>query len=354
MAYTSSPFTGAEIDFSALAGIGQNIGQGYQRRKLADEMQGAISPDGTYDYNKMISIIAGRDPILGAKLATENEQAQVLAGYRNESLKPDSIREYEAIYGPIKVGSGNPTAGTPSGAPSPAEYAAARKVKPREFNVSDTDKLTEQAGMANQLGGLIQTFKPEFGGYTIPAQLDMAKKGLPTLNDTDKEASDWWDSYNQWVEPVRKGLYGAVLTGPDRAAFEAARITPKTDPDLIPGNLRKQHDIMTKAIQRKAETLKASNYDPTAVDAALALDPVDPAKDQARLTPEVSPPVVGGPETPALQAEVAKGGYGKQPMIPAPAKIDLLRQHANNPEARAAFDEIYGRGAAEFYLTRSR
>jgi hypothetical protein len=76
MAYTSSPFAGAQIDFSALAGIGQNIGQGYQRRKLADEMQAAFGPDGTLDYNKMMQIMSASRPMEAARMATQQQGAE--------------------------------------------------------------------------------------------------------------------------------------------------------------------------------------------------------------------------------------------------------------------------------------
>jgi hypothetical protein len=61
------------IDFSALAGIGQNIGQGYQRRALANDMQGAIGPDGTIDYNKAISVLMQRNPIAAMKLMSDQQ-----------------------------------------------------------------------------------------------------------------------------------------------------------------------------------------------------------------------------------------------------------------------------------------
>jgi hypothetical protein len=61
------------INFSALAGIGEDIGQGYQRRALAEDMKGAIGPDGTMNYDKMVAAIAGRRPELAAKMAMTHD-----------------------------------------------------------------------------------------------------------------------------------------------------------------------------------------------------------------------------------------------------------------------------------------
>jgi hypothetical protein len=99
MAYTSSPFAGAQIDFSALAGIGQNIGQGYQRRDLAEQMKGAIGPDGSVDYNKMIAVIAGKDPMKAAALAARKYEADADTDYRDRLLGFKQAQAEQAATG---------------------------------------------------------------------------------------------------------------------------------------------------------------------------------------------------------------------------------------------------------------
>src|SRR5688572_6550432 len=106
----ASPFAGPQIDFSALQGIGQSLGEGYQRRKLASEMQGVIGPDGTFDYDKAISVLMQRDPVLGMKLATQKQEADALASYNQNRIGvaqqaaiPDDIQLYNLYkqeYGP--------------------------------------------------------------------------------------------------------------------------------------------------------------------------------------------------------------------------------------------------------------
>jgi hypothetical protein len=58
------------IDFSALAGIGQSLGGALGQHNLGTALKGAVGPNGEYDYNKMISILAERKPELAAKMAT--------------------------------------------------------------------------------------------------------------------------------------------------------------------------------------------------------------------------------------------------------------------------------------------
>jgi hypothetical protein len=73
------------IDFSDLAGIGQNIGGAIGQHNLGTAMKDAMT-NGVYDYDKMIKVLAGRRPELAAKLATDRMAAESLAGYRRGQL----------------------------------------------------------------------------------------------------------------------------------------------------------------------------------------------------------------------------------------------------------------------------
>jgi hypothetical protein len=85
------------IDFSALAGIGQNIGGALGQHNLGTAMQEAIGPDGSYDYNKMIGVLAGRNPMLAAKLATQKSETDAENEYRRGML---DIARYNAAKPP--------------------------------------------------------------------------------------------------------------------------------------------------------------------------------------------------------------------------------------------------------------
>jgi hypothetical protein len=275
------------IDFSALAGIGQNLGGALGQHNLGTAMQDAMT-NGSYDYDKMISVLAGRMPLAAAKLATQKFETEAEAAYRNAVLGA-KVAEANRPPGPTTaMQDAEYFAGLPEGDPRRQYAPRGGAEKPREFSVADTDKLGDEAGSANELAGLITNFKKDYGGYSVPGQLGMAKAGYPTMNDTDVVAAQWWDDYGLWVEKARNELYKANVSPADRAEFEKSRVTPKTDPSAITKNLRKQHGIMARNIQRKRDTLKASNFDPVAIDTALKLDEL-PAE-------EAVPPTAGGPQ----------------------------------------------------------
>jgi hypothetical protein len=79
-----------------------------------------------------------------------------------------------------------------------------------------------------------------------------------------------------------------------------------------------------------------------------------------RLTPEApTAPVVQGSAAPGVNENTMVGGENigrttSQPPTPPKRALNALKAYQNNPQARAAFDEIYGPGAADFYLQKYR
>jgi hypothetical protein len=74
-------FNPTSINWSQLNDIGANIGQGYQRRALVKEMQGAFGPNGELDYDKMVQILSARRPEMAAKMAMSQQDASNRYGH---------------------------------------------------------------------------------------------------------------------------------------------------------------------------------------------------------------------------------------------------------------------------------
>jgi hypothetical protein len=112
------------IDFSALAGIGQNIGGALGQHNLGTAMQDAMGPDGkTPDFNKMVSVLAGRgQPLAVAKLLTEQMQAEALGAYRMAEANTPNYQSdpYGRLF---DSKSGNPPPGRGGGGGDPGNLA---------------------------------------------------------------------------------------------------------------------------------------------------------------------------------------------------------------------------------------
>jgi hypothetical protein len=92
-------FNPATIDFSALAGIGQNIGGALGQHNLGTAMRdsGAIGADGTLDYNKMVAVLAERRPELAAKMAVAQQEAA--NRYGHNLVFDEHGRAYQTMSG---------------------------------------------------------------------------------------------------------------------------------------------------------------------------------------------------------------------------------------------------------------
>jgi hypothetical protein len=65
--------------------------------------------------------------------------------------------------------------------------------------------------------------------------------------------------------------------------------------------------------------------------------------------PGAAPAGINAPPVPgATQLNVSPQGNARP--MPSPQKLSILKANANNPEARQAFDEIFGAGAADHFL----
>jgi hypothetical protein len=238
MAYTSSPFAGAQIDFSALAGIGQNIGQGYQRRALADEMQEAFNPDGTPNYQKMAQIISRRDAGAGVDVAQTNRKLDIAQQEEDRRLAEAAAR----------YGGGN--AAKPLSAPTlKLKYAA-------EDDMSSYDTSLANLGEARKLveGGIYE-------GGLAPIQSELGANwnyggvfDKTGALDTDKARRT--QQYTNIMGPAAMERMALELKG--STAYQELLTYQKmfADPRLPKETKIKQLDRLVAAIQRHKDTKK--------------------------------------------------------------------------------------------------
>jgi len=152
------------------------------------------------------------------------------------------------------------------------------KTPPRQFSTTDVEKLTEKGTKARDTLRFATSFKPEFSGPSTGGTLGMAAgRYLPegasrAINKDLPEAAQWWQDYDEFKNTVRKGTFGATLTGLERQAFERASINPAMNEKQIRENLGRQKLLVTEALKREANGLIAAGYDPKAISETLGLN----------------------------------------------------------------------------------
>jgi hypothetical protein len=166
--------------------------------------------------------------------------------------------------------------------------------KGRPMSITDITKLSEEGQKFSDLTRFGDTFKDNYSGYAMNAVgnlNNLAGRNLPeALVGKDKaDQANWWQGYDRYKNVVRHELYGAALTKPETAAFEAADITPGMQPEQVRKNLALQKEIVQNGLKRKASAMVAAGFDPKAIGAAYGVDltsiGVDPTKRGAAPAP---------------------------------------------------------------------
>lgn len=139
-----------------------------------------------------------------------------------------------------------------------------------------------------QIQNATASFKPEYasrGIFGFGADLMNAKDR--TLGGSD--AATWWQGYDRYKNVVRNELFGASLTAGEKAAFEAADITPGMDAATITKNLALQQSIIDGALGRRARSAVAQGFNQDAIMELTGLGGIGGAS-------APPPPSAGGPK----------------------------------------------------------
>jgi hypothetical protein len=246
------------IDWSPLAKLPE-IYHRAQERAREQEFRRQLSglpagPGGVPDYAAAVSL-ALRSGNLGAveplsRIMTAQAQRQ-----QSQQALAETMRHHRATE----------------------EIARGARQAPRQMTLTDIGKLSEEGGKYADLTRFTETWRPEFGGYKLPAAgtaANVAGRFLPegVVGKDVAQGAAWWQGYDRYKNVVRNDLFGSALTRPEQAAFEQADINPGMDPKQIEKNLATQKLIVKNGLIRKANAAITAGYDPKAIAAAYGLD----------------------------------------------------------------------------------
>lgn len=100
-------FSPAQIDFGMLANLPNVYAQGEEvgrQRNLRNEMQSAIRPDGTFDFQRGMAILSQHDPVAGMKIQSDYMNTQALNSLKQFSALPDDFKAMHLIGGGFSGG----------------------------------------------------------------------------------------------------------------------------------------------------------------------------------------------------------------------------------------------------------
>ncbi|CAB4140025.1 hypothetical protein UFOVP407_2 [uncultured Caudovirales phage] len=167
--------------------------------------------------------------------------------------------------------------------------------------------LESQLGIYSALTNARRGFQDDFGGNAVTGALENTLQGVLGTGTPGQRA--WWSRFQENDNIIRNQLFGAALTATEQAAFERTTITPRMTPSEIRRNLADREEIVRKALSRRVNRLRAANFNPDEIEAALGEFSGDFAPQQQR-QPEGEQPA--GPES-GYRFEVAASGAGDDP-----------------------------------------
>jgi hypothetical protein len=350
MAFNFSPtsYNAKPLDFSDLANLpdqfwkGQAVWRenGLRDAMATDEAKAALASG---DYAKLASIISPYNSELGIKTGLVGAE-NIERNRHNVAMENREIYHGRRPYvtqTPDEYGVSQPTIFNPEdGSLTPA--SPNKRFRP--MTEGGVSKLTTEGGKLSMLRDYGASFQDSYAGMSAGlvdygnAAKTVGQLGIGTQNASD--AAQWWQGYDRYKNEVRKDLYGATLTPSEERTFEAADIRAGMDPALVRKNLAMQRTIIERAMKRKTAALIKSGFNPEVINEAYGIDAAT-LKDEAVASP-------GGAN--AAPDPGNESVYPEAGPRPSSNDMQMLKQHANNPQFRAEFEKLYGAGAVDRWL----
>jgi len=141
-----------------------------------------------------------------------------------------------------------------------AAREAAAPPKKRDLPSGEVEKIT---AIENSLGTqtrLLDTFRPEYGGYKVKFAGDIANTYASTFGGDKEAQADWWKSYNANDNIARNALYGASLTPGETKAWEATTVDISMTPSMIEKRMKERAALIEAKRKTTLENLGKANF----------------------------------------------------------------------------------------------
>jgi hypothetical protein len=125
---------------------------------------------------------------------------------------------------------------------------------------------TDYEGRVSALGDLeraLNGFKPDYAG--AGSGIESWAQGIAGVGTPGQR--DWWADFKRTDNITRNILFGASLSGGEKAAYAETTITPNMKPDEVKRNLERRLQIARNVLRRKREFLVANGYNEQAINA---------------------------------------------------------------------------------------
>lgn len=142
-----------------------------------------------------------------------------------------------------------------------AEQTAAR------LSVSDSDALRRKVAAFSKLLRSAQGFKDDFSNLGAGVE-NVAQAYSPVSVGTPGQR-DWWSDFKAADNLVRNELFGASLSGGEKAAYGETTVQPGMNPNEVRTNINRRVEEARAEMRRLVNSLYAGGYNKEQIDATI-------------------------------------------------------------------------------------
>jgi hypothetical protein len=132
--------------------------------------------------------------------------------------------------------------------------------KKRDLPSGEIDKISTIDNSLGAQARLLETFKPEYGGYKIKFAGDVANTMASTFGGDKEDQADWWKSYNANDNIARNALYGASLTPGEQKSWEATTVDISMTPSMIERRMKERAALIEAKRKTTVENFGKANF----------------------------------------------------------------------------------------------
>lgn len=152
-----------------------------------------------------------------------------------------------------------------------ADKAAREAVAPakkRDLPSGEVEKITAIDNSFGAQARLLDTFRPEYGGYKAKFAGDLVNTMASTFGGNKEAQADWWKSYNANDTIARNALFGASLTPGETKSWEATTVDISMTPSMIERRMKERAALIEAKRKTTLENLGKANFNVESFQAA--------------------------------------------------------------------------------------
>lgn len=152
-----------------------------------------------------------------------------------------------------------------------ADKAAREAVAPakkRDLPSGEVEKITAIDNSFGAQARLLETFRPEYGGYKAKFAGDLVNTMASTFGGDKEAQADWWKSYNANDTIARNALFGASLTPGETKSWEATTVDISMTPSMIERRMKERAALIEAKRKTTLENLGKANFNVESFQAA--------------------------------------------------------------------------------------